>query len=218
MKIIIGNCKGGVGKSTISTNLATAAALDGKRVMIIDADPQKSSLDWRSIRNQDNIQTVSITTPTLHKDAQAFDSSHDLIIIDAGGRNSATFRSAIMAADIFIMPVLPSVFDLYATEETLALLSECRALKEVEARLVLNQLQPHTLMAREAEEALVKMAGESDCPVLATRLHHRAAFKTSIMSGQGVLEYEPKGKAAAEVSALYSEILDIIFPQQGGQA
>src|SRR6266567_2892826 len=188
--ITIGNCKGGVGKSTTACNLSVAAAIDNKRVIVIDADPQKSALDWRNIRGNnglDNIQAVSITTPTLHKDLQAFGSSHDLIIIDAGGRDSATFRSAIMAADIFIMPVLPSVFDIYATQETLTLLRECRALKDVEARLLINQLQQNTLMAREAEEALAELAKEAGCPVLATRLHHRAAFKNAVVTGQGVI-------------------------------
>jgi len=170
----------------------------------------------------DNIQAVSVTTPTLHKDAQMFRQSHDMIIIDSGGRDSATFRSAIMAADLFIIPVLPSVFDIYATGETLSLLRECLALKDVEARLFLNQLQPHTLMAREAEEALKEMANEAECQVLTTRLHHRAGYKNAVATGQGVLEHDPRGKAAAETSALYKEIVGIIFPgqlepQRGGE-
>lgn len=220
MKIItVGNCKGGVGKSTVTANLAVAAALDGKRVIIIDADSQHSTLDWRHIRGnngRDNIQAVSITTPTLHKDVQAFAKSYDLIIIDSGGRDSATFRSAIMAADIFILPVLPSVFDIYATENTLLLLSECRALKDVEARILFNKIQPHTLMAKVSEETLDVMAKESDCPVLSARLHNRIAYKNAIVSGMGVIEHEPKGKAATEVKALYAEIMSIIALEGGG--
>lgn len=219
MIITIGNCKGGVGKSTTACNLAVAAALDGQRVIIIDADPQKSSLDWRNIRadnNLDNITAVGLTTPTLHKDAKAFNSSHDLIIIDCGGRDSATFRSAIMAADLFIMPVLPSVFDIYGTQETLGLLRECRALKEIEARLFLNQVQQNTLMARDAVQALAEIADESECSILAARLHHRTAYKNAIATGHGVLESEPKGKAAQEIEALYNEISTII-QQNGGK-
>ena len=215
MIITIGNCKGGVGKSTTACNLAVAAARDSKRAIIIDADPQRSSLDWRNIRGTNglnNIQAVAVTTPTLHKDAQAFRQSHDLIIIDSGGRNSATFRSAIMAADLFIIPVLPSVYDLWAAQETLSLLQECRALKEVKARLFLNQLQALTLMAREAEEALAEMAMDSQCPVLSARLHHRAGYKNAVSTGQGVLEHAPKSKAAMEIKDLYTEISGIIYP------
>jgi chromosome partitioning protein len=216
--ITIGNCKGGVGKSTVSCNLAVAAARNGKKVIIIDSDPQKSSLDWRNIRGDnglDDIQCVSITTPTLHKDAQAFRQSHDFIIIDSGGRDSKTFRSAIMAADLFIMPVLPSVYDIWASGETLELLKECRTLKDVEARSFLNQLQPHTVMAREADEALSEMAKDADCSVFTTRLHHRTAYKNAVATGKGVLEAEPKSKAAAEITMLYNEITAII-QQNGG--
>lgn len=218
MIITIGNCKGGVGKSTTACNLAVAAALDGKRVIIIDADSQKSSLDWRTIRGNnglDNIQAAGITTPTLHKDLQSFRQSHDFIIVDSGGRDSATFRSAIMAADVLIMPVLPSVFDIYATQETLSILRECQALKDIEARLFLNQLQQNTLMARDAEEALSELAKEAECAILSTKLYHRTAFKNAVVTGQGVMESDPKGKASSEIKALYHEIMNIISPAEG---
>ena len=217
--ITVGNTKGGVGKSTISTNLAVAAVLDGKRTLLVDSDEQKSSLDFRSIRESDSIKAVSITTPTLHKDLYAFSESYDLVIIDAGGRNSATFRSAIVATGaegLYLLPCLPSTFDIWSTEQAMKLLQEVRSIssEHVNARLLVNQMQAHTIMGREAEDALGAMAEEFECPVLMTRLHHRAAYKTAIMSGRGVMEYDPKCKAAAEIMALYNEIVGIIFPKQ----
>lgn len=216
MKVItIGNTKGGVGKSTITANLAVAAARDSKSVIIIDSDVQKSSMDFRNIRKADDITAVSVTTPTLHKDIASFTKSHDLIFIDAGGRDSATFRSAIMASDLFVIPLLPSVYDLWAAEETLALLRECRGLKDVRACLLINQMQQHTNMAREAIETLDALAAENDCPVFASRLFHRTAYKSAIVGGQGVIEFEARGKAAYEVKILYGEILALLKNKGG---
>lgn len=218
MKIVtVGNTKGGVGKSTVAANLAVAAVLDGKRTLLVDADEQKSSLDFRAIREADDIRAVAITTPTLHRDLLDFSGSHDLIIIDVGGGDSKTFRSAIVAtgADgLFLVPCLPSTFDIWSTEQTMKLLQEVRSIcpGQLNARLLLNQVQANTVMAREAEEALAVMATESGCPVLGTHLHLRAAFKNAAMSGRGVLEYEPRGKAAEETLALYREVSVIIFP------
>jgi chromosome partitioning protein len=217
--VTIGNTKGGVGKSTIAANLAVAAVSEGKRTLLVDADEQGSTLDFRSIREADNIKAVSITTPTLHKDIAAFSDSYDLVIIDVGGKNSKTFRSAIVATGaggLYLVPCLPSTYDIWSTEQAMMLLQEVRSIcpGEVNGRLLVNQMQSGTIMAREAEDALVAMAEEFECPVLSTRLHLRAAYKTAIMSGKGVQEYDPRCKAAHEVKALYQEISNIIFPDQ----
>lgn len=224
MKIVtVGNTKGGVGKSTVACNLAVAAVLDGKRTLLVDADEQQSSLDFRSIRKADNIKAVSVTTPTIHKDLVDFSGSYDLVIIDVGGKDSKTFRSAIVAAGdggLFLVPCLPSTYDIWSTSQAMKLLQEVRSFcpGDVQARLLLNQMQAHTVMAREADEALLSMAEENDCPVLTTKMHLRAAYKTAIMTGKGVMEYSPKSKAAAEVQELYKEISTILFPvTNGGQ-
>ena len=205
MKIItIGNSKGGVGKSTITANLAVAATQHGKKVLIIDADPQGSSMGFRSIRETDDIKATAITAPTIHKDVGAFD-NFDLILIDAGGRDSAVFRSAIMAADLFLIPVLPSVYDIWASEETINTLREARSFKDLDARFVINMVIPRTIMARETSEAMAQYT--DDAPLLNTRLTALEAHKKCIMQGKSVLEFEPKGKAAQEIRALYAEIM-----------
>ena len=89
MKILtIANIKGGVGKSTIAANLAVAAVLDGLSVILVDADPQASSMAFRALREKDDIRAMAITTPTLHKDLKQDVFSADLAIIDVGGRNT----------------------------------------------------------------------------------------------------------------------------------
>ena len=106
MILTVGNTKGGVGKSTIACNFSVESALAGKKTLLIDADIQGSSIGFRASREKNDIKAMSITTPTLHKDIKDF--QFDMVLIDVGGRDSAVFRSAIMACDLMIIPVLPS--------------------------------------------------------------------------------------------------------------
>lgn len=207
MKIItIGNSKGGVGKSTLTCNLAVTAAKSGKKVVIVDADVQGSSLAFREIRETDDIGAVSITTPTIHKDVTRLNA--DLVFIDAGGRDSAAFRSAVVASDLFIIPILPSLYDFWATSDTCGILDEARSYKDIEARMLLNQYVSGTVLAREMDEALTEFADKA--PLLQTRIPRQEVFKRSLVKGSGVQEADPKGKATQAINHLYQEIMSII--------
>ena len=91
MIITLGNTKGGVGKTTIAVNLAVEAVKDGKTVLLIDTDPQGSSIAFRTERETDDIKAVALVSDKLHKDIQGFVSAFDFIVIDAGGRDNADF-------------------------------------------------------------------------------------------------------------------------------
>jgi len=212
MKVIsIVNQKGGVGKSTIACNLAVISAFDGKRTLLIDADPQGSSLAFRTLRKQDDIKAVSITQPTIHRDIGDFE-YFDLIIIDAGGRDNTLFRSAIVAASrgILMIPVLPSQYDIWATEDTIKILKEARVYADIQAYVLLNQVLQNTTISKEAKEALEQITSEENVHLLDTTLYSRVDYKKSIGNGQGVVEYQPKGKAAEEMNNLYMELKGIL--------
>ncbi|MBF0466990.1 MAG: AAA family ATPase [Nitrospirae bacterium] len=202
MIITIGNTKGGVGKSTIACNLAVTAACHGKKSLLIDADVQGSSLTFRASRERDDIQALAVTTPTLHKDLNRF-SGLDLIIIDSGGRDNAVFRSAIMASDALIIPCLPSQVDFWAASDVIEILKEARVYKDITAYFLLNQLIPHTNLAKDAREAIKDF--DPEVKLLATVLHNRVAYKNSFGQGQGVIEW-PDAKASDEIKSLYQEL------------
>ena len=204
MIITVGNTKGGVGKTTIAVNMAVEAARDSKNVLLIDTDPQGSSIAFRAEREKDDIKSVALVSDKLHKDVQGFVDSFDFIIIDAGGRDNAVFRSAVAACDLFLLPVLPSQFDVWAAEDAVKVYREIQPFNNMVGRMVLNMVRPNTKVSAEAEEALDEY--RADLPLLKERLHNRVAFKVSISDGQGVTEYEPRGKAAQEVIALYSKL------------
>jgi chromosome partitioning protein len=204
MIITIGNTKGGVGKSTIACNLAVAAAIDGKSILLIDADSQRSSVAFRSKRLKDDIKAMSITTPTLHKDLSSF-SNFELILIDAGGKDNPAFRSAVFAADLLVIPCIPSQVDFWAANDVIDVLRLARGMKDIKASFLLNMVMPNQLLSREAKEA-IKSFG-ADVGLLDTTINNRVAYKHAFSEGKGVLEWTDQ-KAKDEISRLLTEILN----------
>jgi len=208
MIITVGNTKGGVGKTTIAVNLAVEAARDGKKVLLVDTDPQGSSIAFRAEREKDDIRAIALVSDKLHKDIKEFSAAFDWIVIDAGGRDNAVFRSAVAACDLFLLPVLPSQFDVWAAKDAITVFKELKPFNDMLGRMVLNMVRPNTIVSNEAQDALAPY--QDDMPLLSKRLHNRVAYKASISNGQGVSEYEPSGKAAEDIKHIYNEILFII--------
>lgn len=206
MIITVGNTKGGVGKSTISVNLAVESSRRGKKTLLIDTDPQGSTMAFRGERATDDISAIALITDKLHKDIQGFRDSFDTIIIDAGGRDNKVFRSAVAACELFLLPVLPSQFDVWAAEDSLKVFKEIQPFNDMTGNIVLNMIRPNTIVSLEAREALAEY--EAEIPLLEETLHNRVAYKTSISQGLGVSEYEPRGKAASEIQELFNRVFN----------
>jgi len=202
--ITIGSTKGGVGKSTISCNLSVSASKAGKSVLLVDADTQASSISFRAARQADDIQVIQITTATIHKDIGKFD--HEFVFIDAGGRDNTAFRSAIMAADLLLIPCLPSSVDFWAASDVIEILNEARSYRDIEACFVLNQVIPNTRLSVEIVEAMEDF--KNDAQLLKSALYSRIVYKNAFAEGKGVVEMRDK-KATDEVTNLYNEILRI---------
>ena len=131
MIISLLNQKGGVGKTTLAIHLATGLAQHKKRVLLVDADPQASSLDWSATRQTDGLfAVIGLPKATLHKELPMLSSDYDVIIIDGSPRVYDVARSAIMASDLVLIPVQPSPYDVWAAREIVDLLEEVKPFKE----------------------------------------------------------------------------------------
>ena len=209
MIIALLNQKGGVGKTTLATHLAGELAAHGASVVMLDADPQGSALDWSQRRQQKGLRrlfgVVGLARETLHLEAPELARHVDHVIIDGPPRVTALSRSALLAADLVLIPVQPSPYDVWASSEAVALITEAMLFRPtLRCAFVINRRVVRTVLGREARPAL----NSQPFPVLDAEVHHRIAFAESAVAGRLVRECPEASKAASEIRALAAEVLE----------
>lgn len=193
--------KGGSGKTTVAVHLAVCAERAGQTAAIIDLDPQASAFEWYSRRHADSPEVIRTNPEQLNqllKNAEA--NGADFAIIDTAPHSDRAATIAAGLADIILIPCRPAAFDVAAIPTTLDILKLAQA--KDRAAILLNAVPPQGKTADEAEEGLSKLAA-----VTPIRLVHRAAYSHAVNDGRSVEEFEPNGKAAEEIRALYHWIM-----------
>ena len=218
MIISVLNLKGGVGKTTIATNLAVGIALEGYSVLIIDTDVQGSSVDWFTMRTdqmgdeQLKLDVIPITDERLLKGRiLSHEKKHDCIIVDGCPQISNLSAITIAASDLILLPIGPSFFDIQSMQKMLDLVENAQRGREgLKAFFVLNSYSVKTLISRETAEYLQ----ESNIPLLETYLSSRVAYKEAPKQGLSVLEWKDI-KAKEEVKNFVERVIGII--SEGGE-
>ncbi|WP_375666343.1 ParA family partition ATPase [Bartonella sp. TT121SHDZB] len=207
--MIIGllNQKGGVGKTTLSVNLAASFARTGARVLLIDVDPQGSALDWAAVREDAPLfSVIGLPRATVHKEITQIGHGYDHIIIDGPPRVTDLARSALMASDLVLIPVLPSPYDIWAADGIVKLIDEARVYKEnLKSAFVINRKIINTAIGRDVNEAL----GIYPVHVLSSSVAQRVIFAEAAAQGKAVYEVDKQGPAAAEIEAVAAEIKEL---------
>ncbi len=210
MKIIaIISQKGGAGKTTLAVHLATAAASAGHTAAVIDLDPQATAASWGDRRVAEAPEVISgqaARLPALVNAARQ--NGAEFLVLDTAPNADQVVSLAARAADLVLIPCRAAAFDLEAIETTLMLAKA--ALKP--AYVVLNAVPPRSGVGREAAEGLVARGAQ----VAPHQLTHRAAFAHGVIDGRSAQEFEPNGKAADEIEALYEWLCGVVdMPTRG---
>lgn len=199
--IVVGNLKGGSGKSTIAFNLAVWLAANGHAVRLVDLDPQKTLTDLVAVRGELDF-SPTLAPPVDRLDA--LEGGGDWIIVDVGAADMPGMLRALGRADAVLVPVIPGQADVWATQRFLKIIDRER-LGHCGIRLFVNRADPvdQARETREAVVALEAMAGLLDgVSVLPVKLARRIVFCRSLSEGAAVFEIEPKSKAADEFERL----------------
>jgi chromosome partitioning protein len=207
MIVALLNQKGGVGKTTLALHLAGEWARQRRRVTVIDADPQGSALDWSEQRARAgrprHFGVIGLARDTLHREAPEIARGVDHVVIDGPPRVAALMRSALLAADLVLIPVQPSPFDGWASAETLRLLEEARQFRpDLLARFLLNRCGAGTVIAHDTAMSLARTVP----PALAVRIGQRVAFADAARGGRLVGEFPRSRIAVREIRMLAAEI------------
>lgn len=223
--ILIGNQKGGVGKSTITLTLGTGLKMRGYSVLVLDTDPQQSLASWRAAaqgqRQEDDLPWVERADNDLISEKIKRElPNYDFILIDSasnlgmrGDQIQKILNAAIKAADMIVVPMGPSQFDVQGSSDFIVIINEIWERMEKQGRagyIVINGVRHGTKLGAEVADYVTETYGdEFNVEVLDTRLQMREGYKLALFQGESIFHLrEPQ--AISNANAFVDEVLQKI--------
>ncbi|MFJ6419159.1 ParA family partition ATPase [Paeniglutamicibacter sp. NPDC091659] len=205
--IAVLNQKGGAGKTTIATHLATALQHSGHSVLLIDSDPQGSARDWAAVREEHPISVVGMDRPTIERDVKSL-APVDFVIIDGAPQASDLAVSAIKASDFILIPVQPSPYDIWATADLVDLVKQRIDITDgkLQAAFIVSRAITGSNIGKEISVILE----DYELPVLTTKIHQRVDYPGTAAGGSTVIEDYPRSEGAREMMELSAEIVSLL--------
>lgn len=205
--ICVAQQKGGAGKTTIVSNLAIAFLEEGKRVVLIDTDPQGSLGKWMDIREETlgehaHLRFATATAYGMSRAVREFRNEADVILVDTPPKADSDVRSVLRESDLILVPVAASQADVWATHDILDLAD--RAQKPT--YIVLNRTRVGTRVG----EDVARSVAELEAKQLRSSLASRVIYAEALGRGLGVMEAKKTGSASDEVRALAAEVSAIL--------
>lgn len=205
--IAVLNQKGGSGKTTVATNLAYALKQAGSKVLLIDSDPQGSARDWNEANGGQLLPVVGLDRETLPADLKAIQGGYDFVVIDGAPQIAKLAAAAVKVADVVIIPVQPSPYDIWAASDLVDLVKARQELTDGApvAAFLISRAITNTKLSGEVSEALEGYG----FPVMKNGTSQRVMYPTTASIGETVFS-QPGNPAIAEIEAIAEEILEML--------
>ncbi len=198
------NDKGGVGKTTISTNLAHGLVLRGLKVLLADSDPRRSARDWHALNQATIVDCIGVDTDTLAADVLAIGKAYDVVVIDGPANITKLSAAAVRVSNAILIPVQPSPYDVLATADIVELIKARQAIADgvPQAAFILSRVIKNSLLSRDVYDPL----NSYGFPILHGRTSQSVLYPTSASKGESVFSHG-ENQTAHEFNTLIEEII-----------
>ena len=197
------NQKGGVGKSTLSTNAADYFHRRGDKLLLIDADPQGTTNDWAARRDDLPFPVMQLARDNMAREILSHAANYDHVVIDGPPRAEALSRAVIIASDLVVLPIEASGASDWASQTTIRQIREAREYKDTLLSVFLvSRIIPNTVISRSIRDHVA----DYGIPLLKATVANRVPYAEALTMGKTIFEWAGHSKAAHEFSTVMEEI------------